>query len=83
MNPRLIQYFTDECLERCKGMTPDQILKALDDFRQLRALKQEKCKLISIKIPPSLLDAFKRKAILEGIPYQTKIKNLMFDELSR
>jgi predicted DNA binding CopG/RHH family protein len=31
---------------------------------------------------PSLLSAFKQKAKLEGIPYQTKIKQLMREWLS-
>lgn len=39
--------------------------------------KVEKCRLISMKIEPSLLAAFKKKAELEGIPYQKKIKELM------
>jgi len=30
-----VQYFTDEYLERCKTMTPLQILEFLEDFRTL------------------------------------------------
>ncbi len=81
-NKRPVQYFSDEYLERCKGMTPYQILKALDDYRLLQGIHTEKLKLISIKIAPSLLVAFKTKAKLEGIPYQTKIKNLMYKDLN-
>lgn len=77
MNKRPIQYFTDEYLERCKNMTPEQILQFLEDFRQLSELKIEKCQLISLRVEPSLLKAFKAKAKLHDVPYQTQIKRLM------
>jgi hypothetical protein len=32
---RPVQYFTPEYLERCRNLTPDQILQFLDDFRQM------------------------------------------------
>lgn len=72
-----VQYFTKEYLERCKDMTHDQILEFLENYRILIANLPEKCQLISLKIEPSLLNAFKQKAKLKGIPYQTKIKQLM------
>lgn len=78
---RPVQYFSKEYLERCKGMTPDQILEFLEDYRKLVLQKPEKCQLISLKIEPSLLKAFKLQAELEGIPYQTKIKQLMRDSM--
>lgn len=60
------------------------IVRFLDDFRKLSNPKtQSKSKLISIKIPESLLAAFKYKASLEKIPYQTKIKELMHEYLKR
>lgn len=74
---RPVQYFTKEYLERCKGMTPDQILEFLENYKMLVSPPEEKCQLISIKIEPSLLNAFKQRALLEGVPYQTKIKQLM------
>lgn len=74
---RPVQYFTKEYLERCKGMTPDQIIEFLENYRLLVSEVPEKCQLISLKIEPSLLNAFKRKANLENIPYQTMIKKLM------
>jgi predicted DNA binding CopG/RHH family protein len=59
-------------------MTPDQIIRFLDDFRQLHAAPvKSKSKLISIKIPENLLNAFKAKAALASVPYQTQIKKLM------
>lgn len=72
-----IQYFTKEYLQRCIGRTPDQIIEFLENYRLLFSTMPEKSQLISLKIEPSLLQAFKDKAELEGIPYQTQIKKLM------
>lgn len=72
-----IQYFSKEYLERCKGITPDQIIEFLENYRMLFSSIREKSQLISLKIEPCLLKAFKRKAGLEGISYQTQIKKLM------
>ena len=80
---KTIQYFTKEYLERCEGMTPDQIIDFLENYRTLISHVPEKCQLISIKIEPSLLKAFKYKASLKGIPYQTQIKKLMRDWLQK
>jgi predicted DNA binding CopG/RHH family protein len=77
MSERPVQYFSDEYLKNCQKMTPTQIAKFLDDFRILFGRPPEKSKLISIKIPENLLSIFRRRAELEGIPYQTKIKELM------
>lgn len=77
-----IQYFSDDYLERCKDLTPDQILQFLEDFRRLHEIKSEKCVPISLKVEPSLLAAFKTKAKLHGQPYQTQIKKLMRDWLN-
>ena len=72
-----VQYFSSEYLERCKEMTPDQIIRFLEDFRCLHGQKPAPSKLISMKVPEDLLQAFKRKAELSGQPYQTLIKKLM------
>ncbi len=67
-----------EYLEQCKEMTPEQIIQFLEDFRTLHSsVERSKSKLISIKIPENLLNAFKTKSKLEGTPYQTQIKKLM------
>jgi predicted DNA binding CopG/RHH family protein len=58
-------------------MTPEQIIEFLENYRALVASKPEKCRLISLKIEPSLLNAFKQKAALSHVPYQTQMKNLM------
>jgi len=60
------------------------IVRFLEDFRKISHPKsQSKSKLISIKIPEPLLAAFKYKASLEKIAYQTKIKELMVEYLKK
>ena len=80
---RPVQYFTPEYLERCRGMKPAQIVRFLEGFRGLltTARPPGKSRLISVKVPESLLAAFKAKAGLTGVPYQTQIKRLMRDWL--
>jgi len=54
----------------------------LEAIRELnRAKKVKPLKLITIKIDPDLLDAFKLKCELEKRPYTTKIKELMKKDL--
>lgn len=79
MKSRPIQYFSKEYVEQCRGLTADQILEFLENFQKLMAGAPEKCQLISLKIEPSLLKAFKFKSKLAGVPYQTQIKKLMKD----
>ncbi len=56
----------------------------LEAMRELnKARKVEKTKLISIKIDPALLNAFKLKCELEKRPYTSKIKELMQEYLNR
>jgi predicted DNA binding CopG/RHH family protein len=74
---RAVQYFSDDYLERCRGMTADEILRFLDDFRRLHGSSPAKSKLISIKVPEDLLNAFRAKARMASTPYQTQIKALM------
>lgn len=79
---KTVQYFTKEYLLQCKTLTPDQILEFLDNYQKFVTKAPGKCLLISLKIEPSLLNAFKDKANLEGTAYQTKIKQLMRQWLS-
>lgn len=76
---KAVQFLTKEYLERCKRMTPDQILEFIENYRALfaSAKTKEKSQLISLKVEPSLLRAFRQKAGLVGVPYQTQIKKLM------
>ena len=82
MSERPVQYFTDEYLERCRSLSPLEILTFLDQFRTVAyAGKKQKSKLISMKVPEDLLGAFKFKARMQGRPYQAVIKDLMTDWL--
>ena len=73
-----MQKFSDEYLERCREMSHDEIVRFLDDFRKVHGNRRSrKSRLISIKVPEDLLDAFKAKAQLSDVPYQTQIKKLM------
>ncbi len=75
---RPVQYFSKEYLEQCRSMTPEKIIRFLDDFRRLHGdARPAKSRLISIKVPEPLLEAFKTKARLSGVPYQAQIKRLM------
>ncbi|MBU0728569.1 MAG: hypothetical protein KKE17_14775 [Proteobacteria bacterium] len=74
---KAIQYFSDEYLETCRNMSAEQIVDFLDDFHAMHASPKDRSRLISIKIPESLLGAFRRKADAHGVKYQTKIKDLM------
>lgn len=64
------------------AITVEQALEFLENYRSLIDPHQQlPSKLISIKIQPALLKAFRIKAESEGVPYQTKIKQLMKDYL--
>lgn len=71
-----VQYFDDDYLERCKDVKTELILEYLESFRLING-RTAKSKLISIKIPESLLLSFRRKCELENVKYQTQIKRLM------
>ncbi len=72
-----VQKFSDEYLARCAEMSHDEIVRFLDDFRRVHGKKRTRSRLISIKVPEDLLAAFKAKARLHNVPYQTQIKKLM------
>ena len=74
---KAVQYFSDEYLDQCRAMTSDQVLRFLDDFRRLHGATPAPSKLISMKVPEDLLNAFKARSKLEGVRYQTQIKVLM------
>ena len=81
---RPVQFFSDEYLDQCRSMTVEQKLRWLDGMREIVAIGQMnrgKSRLISLKVKEPLLEAFKTKSRLLGVPYQTKIKELMSDWL--
>lgn len=73
-----VQFFDDEYLEQCKSFSTEAILTYLDNFRLMQQ-STDKARLISIKIPESLLESFKAKSELHKVKYQTQIKKLMID----
>ena len=76
---RPVQFFSEGYLERCRAMSPEQVVRFLEDFRLLHAPRAHpaRSRLISLKVPEPLLESFKTKARLGGTPYQTQIKRLM------
>jgi predicted DNA binding CopG/RHH family protein len=65
-----------------EDVTP--ILKFLADFQKLaNPTAQQPSRLISIKIPVPMLEAFRYKTQQSGIPYQTMIKRLMEEWLQK
>ena len=82
---RPVQYFSKEYLESCKKMSALEIARFLEDFRLMFASQKSKSpqKLISLSVPKELLSAFQNQCKLENVPYQTKIKSLMKDWLTR
>lgn len=77
--PRPVQFFSDEYLERCRAMKPVELLEFLESFRLLHGRAPSRSRLISLKVPENLLDAFRSRCRLEGVRYQTQIKRLMND----
>lgn len=74
---RPLQRFSDMYLERCRQLTPEDVVRFLEDFRRLHGAATARSRLISLKVPEPLLAAFKAKARLHGVPYQAQIKTLM------
>ena len=81
--PRPVQRFTSEYLERCRSLSPDDVVRFLDDFKRIQGAANSRSRLISLKVPEPLLAAFKVQARLRGMRYQTQIKTLMRDWLEQ
>lgn len=79
---KTIQFFSDEYLTQCRQLSVEQVVRYLDNFRQInKPVAKPKTKLISMKIELDLLEAFKTRARLDGVPYQSRIKQIMRDWL--
>lgn len=74
---RPIRRFWDEALEHYRTPSPEDIGRFLDDCRKSHAATNTRSRLIGLKVPESLLAAFRTKARLHGVPYQTRIENPM------
>lgn len=81
--PRPVQGFTAEYLERCRALSPDDVVRFLEDFKRIQGASSARSRLISLKVPEPLLAAFKTRARLSGVRYQTQIKALMRDWLDQ
>jgi predicted DNA binding CopG/RHH family protein len=77
---RPLQRFSTEYLESIRKISSDQVVRFLDEFRQIHAPNRPS-RLISMRVPEPLLVAFKKKCALEGTRYQTRIKELMAEWL--
>ena len=77
---RPVQRFSDEYLEQTRRLPHGEILRFLEDFRRLHA-PAARSLLISIKVSEPLLRAFQLRCRLEGVRYQTRIKQLMLEWL--
>ncbi len=80
---KAVQYFSEAQLQRSLQMSVTERLQFLDNYRKLHGTRAQssKSKLISLKVPEDLLDTFKRQCELNGVKYQTQIKQLMRDYL--
>jgi len=77
---KALQRFSTEYLESTRNSSPDEIVRFLEEFRQLHA-PNPPSRLISLRVPEPLLRSFKEKCHLEGTRYQTRIKQIMAEWL--
>ena len=78
---KALQLHSAESLAKGQQMTADEIARFLEDFRLLHGNKPQPSKLISLKVPVPLLNAFRFQCEQQGLKYQTQIKVLMKDWL--
>lgn len=72
-----LQIHSPESLARGQKMTADEIVRFLEDFRQINGHNPQPSKLISLKVPVPLLNTFRFQCEQQGLKYQTQIKTLM------
>jgi predicted DNA binding CopG/RHH family protein len=71
------QILTPQQLKQGTQLTTEQAVRFLENFRKFSSATSSRSKLISLKVPESLLEAFRLKAESRGLKYQTQIKHLM------
>ena len=77
---KAVQHFSDEQLRYGRGLTPEQVVQFLEDFRLLhagRAMARGKSVQVNVRVPESLLRAFRARADALGLSYQAQMKRLM------
>jgi predicted DNA binding CopG/RHH family protein len=72
-----LQKFSDEYLQRCMKLSIEERMNFIENYKLAMSDEPSPLKSIRIKIPDYLHIAFKQKANLEGVAYQTQIKKLM------
>jgi predicted DNA binding CopG/RHH family protein len=80
---KALQKFDAQKLADAPKLSTEEAIAFLENFKDLAAAggKTKKSKLISIKMPEALLDAFKAKAQTQNKAYQSLIKELMWQWL--
>lgn len=83
-----IQIFSDDYLEISRKSSPTQIVKFLENFRYLQTnaklvVDRGPSKLISLRLPLKTLSALKSLARSKQMPYQTLIKQIIDQNLTR
>jgi len=73
---KAVQFFSKQYLAECRKLKTDEILEFIEEYRNLHT-RASRSRLISLKVPEPLLQSFKMKSQLHGVPYQTQIKRLM------
>lgn len=76
---KALHKFSDEYLERCKKLSIEERLEFIENYQRMHNDVSSQTKSISLRIQDPLLIAFKQKAKLEGVAYQTQINKLMKD----
>jgi predicted DNA binding CopG/RHH family protein len=79
MKTKPLHIFTPERLQADQNLSATQIAEFLDDFAKIHFSANEKRKLISIRMPESLLNTLKHLSRKNGKPYQTQIIDILKD----
>jgi hypothetical protein len=77
---KVLQRFSAESLATSSKASPGEVVRFLEEFRQLHGPARPS-RLISMRVPEPLLASFKERCRIEGTPYQTRIKQLMTEWL--
>ena len=70
---KTLHKFSDGYLQRCEKMSIEQRLDFIENYKLEMSDIPSPSKSISINVSEHLLTAFKQKAKLEGVAYQTQI----------
>lgn len=78
---RAVQKYDSEYVESSRKLSPTDRIRFVEEFMKMTSAvsgaRTDKSKLISLKVPESLLQSFKTICQQENRPYQTQIKILM------